>query len=176
MKLLIAEDTVTVQSLLSALMAEWGYDHDLAIDGAEAITYARRKPGEYDLCIMDVEMPRVNGLDATRTSRRAVDYFPILGYSTDERLHQRCLESGMDGFLSKLSKPEQLRAAIDEMTPKLLLVSWESELITVEKAKPTDPEELRELQALRKNGLTKLKLAGLERSFIVQQTNSRPER
>ncbi|WP_303907380.1 response regulator [Thiohalomonas denitrificans] len=169
MKLLIAEDNDLIQALNGALMARWGYDYDLVADGAEAIEYARRHGPEYDLCIMDVQMPRVDGLEATRVIRREVDYFPILGYSSDDWMERACLSSGMDAFLAKTGEPDRLRSAIDELTPKSLLVDWESDRITLKRAKPMTPEELRELQELKKNGLTKLKLIGLDQAFIVHK-------
>ncbi len=169
MKLLIAEDTDFLQALHGLLMTKWGYEFDLATDGAEAIDYARRFGREYDLCIMDVRMPRIDGLEATRIIRREFDYFPILGYSSDDAMRSPCLDAGMDAFLSKSSDPDRLRAAIDELTPKALLVVHESDRFSVEKAKPMTPEELRELQELKKNGLTKLKLIGLDQAFIVHK-------
>lgn len=116
MKLLIAEDADFWQALHGLLMTKWGYEYDLATDGVQAIDYASRSGGEYDLCIMDVGMPRMDGLEATRIIRREFDYFPIVGYSSDDAVRDACLEAGMDAFLTKSSNPERLRATIDELT------------------------------------------------------------
>lgn len=135
MRILIAEDTDLLQTLHQSLMARWGYEYDLAADGAEAVRRARSRKGQYDLCIMDVSMPKVDGFEATRTIRRELPYFPILGYSSDERMREPCLRAGMDDFLPKHSESARLREAIDDLTVKRLLLAVEDERISLRKAK-----------------------------------------
>jgi CheY-like chemotaxis protein len=94
MNILIAEDQRLIQMTHEAVMAKWGFGHDLASNGAEAVEFAKTKSGRYDLCIMDVSVPVMNGIEATREIRREVRYFPILGYSAEIEMRERCLEAG----------------------------------------------------------------------------------
>ena len=115
MNILIAEDQYILQIVLELAMDEWGFSYDIAVNGLEAVKYARAKPGQYDLCIMDVSMPAMDGIEATRVIRREVGYFPILGYSSDITLRERCLEAGMDGFLLKPCTKEQMLKMINDL-------------------------------------------------------------
>jgi len=58
MNILIAEDAPFLQVFNTELMRICGFDYDMASDGVEAVDYARKNQGKYDLCLMDVEMPR----------------------------------------------------------------------------------------------------------------------
>ncbi|WP_303903021.1 response regulator [Thiohalomonas denitrificans] len=122
MRLLVAEDEDILQALYGLLLQRWGYQYDLATNGAEAVAYARLRGHEYDLCIMDVHMPKLDGLEATRIIRQEAGDFPILGHSNDESLEQKCVESGMDGFLPKSCDPERLRSAIEALTSDSIAV------------------------------------------------------
>lgn len=120
MKLLLSEDEEILQVLYGMLLQRWGYDYDLAKDGIEAVAYARHRGHEYDLCIMDVHMPKLDGLAATRIIRQERNDFPILGHSNDGSLEADCLQSGMDSFLPKSSDPNRLHAAIKDLMLKAL--------------------------------------------------------
>jgi CheY-like chemotaxis protein len=115
MNILIAEDQHLIQLVLEAAMMEWGFDYDMASNGLEAVFCAKAKSGRYDICIMDVSMPVMNGIEATRVIRREVGYFPILGYSSDIALRELCLEAGMDGFLVKPCPMERMFEVINEL-------------------------------------------------------------
>ncbi len=108
MNILIAEDQYVIQMVLELTMEEWGFEYDMAFNGQQAVELAKVKQGGYDLGIMDVCMPVMDGVEATRVIREEVGYFPILGYSSDIAMRERCLEVGMDGFLVKLCPKEQL--------------------------------------------------------------------
>lgn len=108
MNILIAEDQSTIQMTHLALMENWGFDCDIASNGKEAVEFARANPGQYDLCIMDVTMPVMNGIEATHEIRRSVSYFPIMGYSADIEARMLCLEAGMDEFTLKPCHPERM--------------------------------------------------------------------
>jgi CheY-like chemotaxis protein len=169
MNILIAEDAPIIQMAHAAAMEKWGFEYDLAADGKEAIDYAKANHGRYDLCIMDVSMPKVDGLLATRVIRKEVSYFPILGYSSEPLMREKCLESGMDEFLRKPCAPDRLLDVIEELTNKPVLARVEDDGISILKVMPMNADELKELRDLKKNGLTKLKLVGLDHWFIVHK-------
>jgi len=169
MKILIAEDMPTIQLIHKAIMEKWGYDYDLASNGAEAIDYAKKNKGRYDLCIMDMRMPVVDGIAATKAIRNEVGYFPILGYSSDQEARSPCLESGMDDFAQKPCHPKQLFEIINELTTKTILVSVTNENISMTGVMPMNSDELKTLRELKQKGLTKLKLLGLDHTFIVHK-------
>ncbi len=169
MKILIAEDTPTTQLTHKAMMAKWGYAYDMASNGAEAINYAKKNNGCYDLCIMDVVMPVINGIEATKAIRNEVGYFPILGYSSDAEARSRCLESGMDDFLQKPCHPKRLFEIINELTSKVIFVNIVNDNISMRGVMPMNYDELNLLRELKQQGLTKLKLMGLDHTFIVHK-------
>ncbi len=114
MNILIAEDNPTIQMLHHELMDDWGYDFDLAAGGMDAVEYARRNNGKYDLCLMDIDMPRMNGIEATKIIRDAVEYFPILALTSNADYKRPCLEAGMDDFTVKPCLPADLFSKINE--------------------------------------------------------------
>ena len=101
MHILIAEDTPFLQLSNRELMNRWGYDFDMASNGREAVDYALKNAGKYDLGLMDIEMPEMNGLEATRLIRQKVKYFPIMAYTANRGYRRQCLENGFDAFVEK---------------------------------------------------------------------------
>ncbi|KAA0574856.1 response regulator [Azospirillum sp. B21] len=103
-RLLIAEDLSINRELLAALFRDSGYGIDLVADGAEAVEAMRA--GDYDLVLMDVQMPGMDGLEASRAIRAMPPPrgdVPILaltaGSSEEER--RQCREAGMNGHIGK---------------------------------------------------------------------------
>jgi len=116
MNLLIAEDHPAIQLFNSRLIQSWGFSCDLAYDGVEAVSLARKREGHYDLCVMDVEMPRMNGIEAIAAIRQYVGYFPILALTSDRQYEAPCLAAGADGFALKPCAPETLLEKIRTLT------------------------------------------------------------
>lgn len=169
MRILIAEDQRVLQMTHRAVMAGWGFGCEMAGNGAEAVALARRNAGRYDLCIMDVSMPVMDGIEATREIRNSVRYFPILGYSSEIDARDRCLEAGMDDFLLKPCPPARLFGIINDLTVKPVTVTANKQEIAIERIMPMNADELKELRELKKQGLTKLKLVGLDHPFVVHK-------
>ncbi len=102
-RVLLAEDEPINREITLELLAQVGFDADAAVDGVQAVAMA--EGGGYDLILMDMQMPRLNGIDATRCLRTnpATANTPILALTAnafaDDR--KRCLEAGMDDFISK---------------------------------------------------------------------------
>lgn len=117
MNLLIAEDHPAIQLFNARLMQAWGFECDLVYDGAEAVSLARKNEGRYDLCIMDVEMPRMNGIEAIKAIRKQLSYVPILAITSDHQYREPCLEAGADEFIVKPCSPETFLAKIRRFVP-----------------------------------------------------------
>jgi PAS domain S-box-containing protein len=121
LNVLVAEDMPANQRLLVKILRRGGHEVTVANDGGEAIE--RWRGGQFDLVLMDVQMPRVDGLTATREIRRAeslqTDRFrvPIVAMTAhvmpEDRL--RCLAAGMDDYLPKPLEIERLNAVLDRL-------------------------------------------------------------
>ncbi len=116
LKVLLAEDNPVNQMLAEALLKRQGHRVTVAQNGAEAVQKFRA--GKFDLILMDVQMPEMDGLEATRHIREIergngmrIHIIAMTAFDQEED-RQRCLEAGMDGFLSKPTDPKQLQAAI----------------------------------------------------------------
>lgn len=170
MSILIVEDDPFFQLTLASMMSKEGYEYDIAVNGAEAVDFARQNEGRYELGIMDVSMPVMNGLEAVRILRKRYRYFPILGYSSDRSVERSCIQAGMDDFLVKPCPSTSLLKIIRELTPKNILVHFNNNgTLSIVKDMPMNADELEALRELKKKGLTKLKLLGLERCFVVHK-------
>ncbi len=114
---LVAEDNPMNRQVIGAMLAALGYRYEFALDGMEVLE--RVEKTAYDLILMDVQMPKMDGLEATRrllelvavTSRKRPK---ILGLTANAMPKDRedCLEAGMDSFLAKPFQLDELRAAI----------------------------------------------------------------
>ncbi len=117
MKVLVAEDNPTNRLLISTLLKRAGIVHDLAVNGREAVDAIRRE--RYDVVLMDMQMPELDGPGATREIRAmggAISQPRIVALTANAFESDRvaCMEAGMDDFLSKPFKSEQLMRAIAE--------------------------------------------------------------
>jgi two-component system, sensor histidine kinase len=94
---------------------------DLAENGEQAIAAAENN--QYDLILMDVQMPEIDGLSATKEIRRrlAADSQPVIfgltAHATTE-YRERCLSAGMDGYLTKPLHRDKLQELIDEVSAR----------------------------------------------------------
>ena len=138
---LLAEDNSVNQILVKGLLSKFGHSVDIAQNGSEAID--KWINGRYDLILMDVDMPVLNGYGATEQLRalekqQSNVHIPIIGLTAHvlEGTREKCLASGMDGYLSKPINTEALwrelhmveqamrsESASVEMTSRSLVVS-----------------------------------------------------
>ena len=102
---LVAEDDMLASDLIQEILALQGLESDLARTGREAVD--RWEKGRYDLIIMDVQMPRMDGITATqiirekeRTSGRHIPIIAMTAHAFEED-KTRCMSAGMDAFLTK---------------------------------------------------------------------------
>jgi CheY-like chemotaxis protein len=129
--LLVEDDDVNQRYVLRVLQRN-GFNADLAIDGRRAVDAVMKS--EYDLVLMDVQMPRMDGLEATaqiRFREGSNRHTPIVGLTANALPgdRERCLAAGMDDYLSKPVSIEQLKNAIshwvgeDALEPETNLAS-----------------------------------------------------
>ena len=116
-RILVAEDNVVNQKVIVRLLARLGHRCDVVADGAEAVASVRRQP--YDLVLMDVQMPEMDGLEATRQIRLDAGCHPAprivaLTANAMEGDRETCLAAGTDGYLSKPVTLETVADAIAE--------------------------------------------------------------
>ena len=114
LRVLLVEDNVVNQKVAVRLLGKLGLAADVVSDGVEAVENTGRQ--DYDVVLMDVQMPRMDGLDATRAIRsrdRHQPYVIMLTANAMEGDRERCLEAGADRYLSKPITLEALGAAVD---------------------------------------------------------------
>jgi PAS domain S-box-containing protein len=112
LKLLLAEDNMVNQTLAVRLLGKFG--HEVTVAGNGLIAVEKWQEGHFDAILMDVDMPEMNGYDATGAIReqekRRGTHIPIVAMTAHamEGSRERCLEAGMDGYLSKPIDTEAL--------------------------------------------------------------------
>lgn len=116
MRILLAEDNLTNQKVAVAILAKLGYRVDLAANGIEAMQAVERQ--KYDVVLMDVQMPEMDGIEATQRIRSEVasSHQPgrIIALTANalEGDRERLIESGMDDYVSKPIAVENLKEAL----------------------------------------------------------------
>jgi len=119
-RILIAEDNRVNQLLVTRILQKHGHTIVLATNGQEAVAAFRREA--FDLVLMDVQMPEMNGFEATiairSLERETGGRIPIVALTAHAMSgdRERCVAAGMDGYLSKPLKPADLVRIIDELT------------------------------------------------------------
>ncbi|MBI1364613.1 MAG: response regulator [Alphaproteobacteria bacterium] len=117
LKILLAEDNQINAVLATALIRRAGHHVDIAVNGFEAIDAAAR--GGYDLVFMDMHMPEMDGLEATRKIRSLAGKagaVPIIALTANAMAsdRQKCVAAGMDDFLSKPFDPADFNAVLEK--------------------------------------------------------------
>jgi PAS domain S-box-containing protein len=129
LRVLVAEDNPVNQKLALALLQKRGHEVTLAGNGAEALAAlgvdggAATAAGPFDVVLMDVQMPEMDGLEATARIRAAEAasgrHLPVIAMTAYAMKgdKERCLAAGMDGYVAKPVRPQELYAALDAVLP-----------------------------------------------------------
>ena len=115
-RILVVEDNQVNQKVVTAVLRKRGYVIELANDGQEALAKLQQG-GHFDVILMDVQMPVVDGLEATRLIRKDPRWttVPIIAMTAHAMTgdKEKCLEAGMNGYISKPVHPSHLLDTID---------------------------------------------------------------
>ncbi|OBA20257.1 hypothetical protein METBIDRAFT_78700 [Metschnikowia bicuspidata var. bicuspidata NRRL YB-4993] len=127
LKILVAEDNLVNQEVIKRMLKLEGFTNiTMAVNGAEAVDLVKKSYDTmslYDMIFMDVQMPKMDGLTATKIIRNNLKFTkPIVALTAfaDESNVRECLNCGMSGFLSKPIKRTNLRKIVAEISPELL--------------------------------------------------------
>jgi PAS domain S-box-containing protein len=125
LRILLAEDVVVNQKFALAALEQLGYSADVAADGLEVLAAVERQP--YDVVLMDVHMPQMDGLEATRrihhmwTGGEAGQRPYIIAMTANalEGDRELCLAAGMDDYISKPVYLKELNAALERAAARM---------------------------------------------------------
>jgi CheY-like chemotaxis protein len=154
LRVLLCDDNAINQKVATRLLQQMGYRADLAANGLEALAALDRQP--YDIIFMDVMMPEMGGFEATRTIRerqKQTSAFPtyascpIIVAMTANAMQgdrEQCLAAGMDDYLAKPVRLEDVRAIVERWGPVAIrkaaapaVATADSPTISVSKVQPT---------------------------------------
>ncbi len=121
-QILLAEDSIVNQKVALKILENLGYRADVVNNGQEALKALESLP--YDLVLMDVQMPLMDGLEATRVIRDESSAvlnhdIPVIAMTAHamQKYRDKCLEAGMNDYVTKPIQPEKLAAAMEQWTP-----------------------------------------------------------
>jgi signal transduction histidine kinase/CheY-like chemotaxis protein/ligand-binding sensor domain-containing protein len=109
-RILLAEDNPVNQKLTRYMLTRAGYQLDIAGNGKLAVDMFRQSPDLYDLIFMDIQMPEMDGYEATKMIRQLKQDIPIIAMTAGaiKGDREKCLEAGMDDYISKPVKREDV--------------------------------------------------------------------
>ncbi len=121
LRILLAEDNAVNQLLARRLLERNGHTVVLAGNGREAVHLLQTEA--FDIALMDVQMPEMDGFEATQAIRErervSGEHLPIVALTAHAMKgdEERCLAAGMDGYITKPLRPKELFAIIDKLVP-----------------------------------------------------------
>ncbi len=145
LRILVAEDNAVNQKLVIKILEKIGYNADVTANGLEVIEAVKQI--SYDLILMDVQMPEMDGLEATRhicqnMPRKERPFIIAMTANAMKGDREACLEAGMDDYLSKPVRFQELQKAIEKWGLERLKISRSTKsLEDVEMAESSEPEK-----------------------------------
>ena len=126
LEVLIAEDNAVNQRLARLNLEGWGHKVTIANDGSEAVDAFKEK--DFDLILMDLQMPKLSGFEASSAIRklekmRGITRTPILALSANvlKGVRDECVKNGMDGYVSKPVRQPELLGAMSQLIQHLFV-------------------------------------------------------
>jgi PAS domain S-box-containing protein len=115
LRILLAEDNIINQKVATRILSQMGYRPDVVQDGVEVLQALER--AKYDVILMDIQMPNMDGLEATRQIRKQFTgakrpWIVAMTANAMDTDRQNCFDAGMDGYLSKPVRIEALEAEL----------------------------------------------------------------
>jgi len=163
LKILVAEDNPVNQEVAAGILESLDCDVTIVDNGAEALEFYRAAaPGQFDLILMDCQMPVMDGLEATRRIRdweSGKVHIPILALTANafDGSRAECLEAGMDDMLNKPFRRQQLQEQMARMLERATPVkSVDPEPVQPAVVVNLDPKPLQVLRDLDPDGSKKL--------------------
>lgn len=162
MQILLVDDAPINQTLVIGLLQPYGHEVTVASDGQEALDLVAQRP--FDVILMDLEMPRMNGLEATRVLRSRGCKTPVVALTGHEREEwtRRCVDAGMDKFLSKPVEEAELLATLASTLSGPMPSSVDP---------PLAPERVEAVRAPFEQGWPE-RLAALDQAFRAKDTEA----
>jgi CheY-like chemotaxis protein len=114
---LVAEDDRTNQMLIKSLLQKMGLEVTIADDGEQAVQIALE--GQFDLILMDIQMPHMNGYEATKLLKAQKISAPIIAQTAYAMQgdNEKCIKAGCDDYISKPIDREKLMEMIEKYLP-----------------------------------------------------------
>ncbi|MFP2926346.1 response regulator [Pyxidicoccus sp. 3LG] len=174
--ILLAEDNATNQKLALLVLERLGYRADVAFNGREAVSAVTQK--RYDLVFMDLQMPEMDGLEATRRIRRelpprAQPWIIAMTANAMDSDREQCFAAGMDDFLTKPIRVDALTASLMRCQPRRSDVTAPRPEATLPVPPPSVMDDLPE--SARIPGLEPVALSRLWRELGAQSGQILPE-
>jgi CheY-like chemotaxis protein len=113
-RILLAEDNVFNANIARRFITGWGANLEIVVDGRQALDFVSRQ--KYDLILMDVQMPVLDGFACTRKIRKHFKEIPIIAITASPKneIISEIMACGMNDFVSKPFKPNELRSKLLE--------------------------------------------------------------
>ncbi|MEL7341263.1 MAG: response regulator, partial [Bacteroidota bacterium] len=123
LQILVAEDNLVNQKIIQKMLGRMGYEIQIAADGQKALEAMQQQ--QFDLIFMDVQMPNMDGLEATQQICERWPYQrPVIVAMTANAMQgdrEMCLEAGMDDYISKPVVPLAVEKMLEKWGRKILL-------------------------------------------------------